>query len=77
MDWLRDFNWTIPNIESTTTTAEQSEEDKKFAKFEKIFKRNRKIKDIYVKKELKPGLRPVKQKTRPIPYHLRNYEGKK
>ena len=40
IDWLRDFNWTIRNIGSTTTITDQSEEDKIFTKSEELFKTN-------------------------------------
>ena len=41
MDWLRDFNWTIQNIDSTTTTTDQSEEETKFSQTLKNFSRRK------------------------------------
>ena len=40
MAWLRSINWTIGKIESATIT-DQSEKDKKFTNFWKLFKTNR------------------------------------
>ena len=45
MDWLREINWTLRNIESTTTTTNQSEKDKLFKKREKFLKTKRTTKD--------------------------------
>ena len=70
MDWMREFNWTIRNIQNTTLT-DQSEKEK--THFEKPFETNRTCKDTKIKIELKPRHPPIKQKARPIPYHLRSY----
>ena len=72
MDWLREFNWTIRNIESTSLT-DQSEKSKIFTNSEKIIKTNRTIKNAKLKIQLKPRPPPRKQKTWPIPYHLQSY----
>ena len=45
MDWLRKYNWTTRNIESTTTISDQSEKDKINTNFEKLSETNRTIKD--------------------------------
>ena len=70
---LGDFIRTIRNIERTTTTTAQTERDKIFTNFEKLFKTNRTNKDAEIKKQLKPAHLPVKQKARPIPYQLQSY----
>ena len=62
MDWLRQLNGWIRNIESTTTTIDQSE-DKKIANFGKLFKTNRTIEDTEIKIQLKRGHPPIKQKA--------------
>ena len=49
MDWLREFNWTTGNIESTRTLNNQSEKDKIITKFEKRLKTNPTIKDAEIK----------------------------
>ena len=66
MTWLGEFNWTIRNIESTTSITNQSEKDKVIEKFEKLFITNRKINDTEIKKQLQPGLPAIKQKARQI-----------
>ena len=73
MDWVPLFNWTIQNIESTTSLTELSEKIKILTNFEKLFKTNRTIEEAGIKTQLKPGHSPVKPKTRPIPYHLQSY----
>ena len=73
MVWIRELNWTLGNIASTTTTTEQSEKHKIITIFEKLFKTNRTIEDTENKVQLKPGHPPIKQKARPIPYHLHSY----
>ena len=40
VDWLREFNWRKQNIQSTTKTTDQSEKDRLFTNFEKLFKTN-------------------------------------
>ena len=76
MDWLRGYNWTIRNIESTTNLTDQSQKDKIITNFEKIFKKNRAIKDAEIERELKPGHSSIKQKASPIPYHQHGYAEK-
>ena len=39
-------------------------------KFKKLFEENTTIKDTKVKINLKPGVKPIQQKARPIPLHL-------
>ena len=73
MDWLRQFNSMMRNIQSTTTITDQSEKDKEGTNFEKLFKTNRTTKDTEIKIQLKPRHPPIEQKTRSIPYHLQSY----
>ena len=75
-DWLREINWTIRHIEKTTTPTDQSEKDEIITQFKKLFKTNQAIKDNENKKQIKMGHKPIKQKARPIPYHLHNFGGK-
>ena len=73
MDLMREFSWIKRSIESTTTTNDQSKEDKNFTNFEKLFKTNRTVKDTEIKLQMKPGYSPVKHKARRLPYHLFSY----
>ena len=75
MDWLREFNWTIRIVESTTKTRDQSEKYKISKNFEKRLNGNRTKKDTKIK--VKPGHIPIKQKTLSMPYHLPSYVEKK
>ena len=75
MDWPREFEWMMQTIGSATDTTDQSEKDWTIINFEKLFKGNRKIKDTENEIRLKPGHPPIKQKSRPIPYHLQSYVG--
>ena len=76
MAWLRDLKWTMRNIESTMTTTDHSEKNKLIANFEKIFKTSGTIKDTELETQLNPGHPPIKQKARPIPYHIQGYNKK-
>ena len=76
IDWLRDFNWTLRNSETTTTITNHSEKAEKNTGFEKIFKTNPMVKNNEIKKQLEPGQTPAKQNARVIPYHLQSYCGK-
>ena len=49
------------------------EKDKTIRSFETIFKSNWTLEDAEIQKQLKPGHPPIKQKTRPITYHLQIY----
>ena len=60
MDWLRELNWMIRHIEKTTTITDQSEKDKIFTNFEKVFKTSRTIKDTESEMQRKPGYAPKK-----------------
>ena len=73
MDWLRDFNWTLRNSETTTTITNHSEKDKKITDFEKIFKTNPMVRDSQIKKQLEAGQTPAKQKAIVIPYHPQSF----
>ena len=73
MDWIREINWIIRYFDQKTTLTDQSETEGKITQFEKLFKTNPTIKDIENKLQLKLGHLPIKQKDRPIPYHLQNY----
>ena len=66
MDWLRRINLTIRHVKMTTTLIDQSERDEVITQFEKLFKRNRTIKDTEMKLQLKSGLLLRKQKVRPV-----------
>ena len=52
-DRLREFKWTIPNVETKTTVTDQWEKDKKFSKFGKLFKANRTVQDTEIKIKIK------------------------
>ena len=73
---MREFDWTIRNIESMTTTTDQSETDKIIASFEKLFKPNPAIKDTEKEMQLKPGHPSIKQNAMPIPCPLESFVGK-
>ena len=73
MYWLGQFNWTIRNIESTTTTTNQSEKDRIFRKFEKFFKMKRTSENFLIERQLKSGELPIKQKAGPRPNQLKSY----
>ena len=77
MDWLRDLNRTIRHIEKTTTTTDQTEKDKIIRNFEKLWETNQTIKDSDIKEQPEPGHPLIKQKARPIRYHLESYVRKK
>ena len=73
MDWLREIDWTIRDVEKRTTITDQLEMNKIITNFEKLFKRNRTIKNTENKIQLKTGHPPIKQKTRAIPKYLQSY----
>ena len=76
MDWLQKFNSTIRQIKKTAKLTDQSERDEINTQFEKLFKTNRTNKDTEINIQSKPGHPPTKQKTRPIPYHLKLHVAK-
>ena len=73
MDWLRKLNWTIRHIEKSTTQTDPSETDEIITKNEKLSKTKKTFKDTEIRRQLKPGNLPLKQKDRPIPHHLQNF----
>ena len=74
MYWMKKFKLTISKIQLADNN--QSEREKIFNKFPDIFENNETIKDTEINIQLKPGHYPVKQKTRPIPLHLREDVGR-
>ena len=54
----------------------QSEKEKVINRFPDLFENKRTIKDTEINIQLKPGHNPVKQKTRPIPLHLKEDVGR-
>ena len=66
MDWLPQFNWTIQNIENTTTTTNQSEKDKIVKNIETFFRTNGTIKDTEIKIQVKSERLPIEQTARQI-----------
>ena len=77
MNWPLEFIWTIRHIEKTMTITYQSEMDNIFTDFEKLFKTNGKNQNIKIKIKLGPRHPPIKQKVRPLTYHLQSYVSKK
>ena len=56
---------------------DHSEKDENIAQFGKLIKTNQTNKDSEIKIQIKLAHLPMKQKARPIPYHLQNYVEKK
>ena len=70
MDWMKTFKLTIGKIQMAENN--QSEREKILGKFQDLFfENNETIKDTEINIQLKPGHYPNKQKTRPVPLHLR------
>ena len=65
---MKKFKLTIGRLQLAENN--QSEREKVITKFPDLFETNETIKDTEIKIQLKPGHRPIKQKTRPVPLHL-------
>ena len=74
VDWMRKFKLTIGKIHLAENN--QSEREKVFNRLADLFENNETIKDTEINNQLKPGLYPVKQKTRPVPLHLQEDVGR-
>ena len=74
MDWLKNFKLTIGNIRLDENN--QSEKRRIVEKHPDLFRNNTTIKDTEINIQLKPGHYLVKQKARPIPFHLQEAVGK-
>ena len=71
---MKQFNRTIGNIQFQDSN--QSEKRQIIEKLPDLFKSNTTIKDTEINIQLKPEPCPVKQKARPIPFHLQKDVGR-